>query len=402
MLNSELIWEFSVNIGIGIFFLLIFLSWWKPGVGVSVPGLPDMTMVPAGNFSKRHHLLPHGGFYGYCGGGSSFGLMSRVDHGYDFHTEACLGIGSDLGANPMAEDESRTNSLNEAGSNSKDNSHQELELERNEGWLQLGIGGQAQATRCDRNKHDQDDPTARRQGLVELDLLPGGGSLQQARPPAPIFHMPEFRAPPRPPPLMHSFNASLFFQHQQQGSSSMFPYHYQEELSSSSSFRPIHQNIALIAAAPSASSSSSSSLLPFGSYFARPFQVQSEMDVAGPSLDVRIIDPPRRPNSGIWFVLQASQNQTKEPFLPQIPKSYLRIKDGKMTVRLLMKYLVNKLRLDSESEVEITCRGQQLQPSLTLQQVRDQIWSSRDAVALLPHTSTADHLMVLHYGRNPN
>ncbi|TYH84793.1 hypothetical protein ES332_D02G220200v1 [Gossypium tomentosum] len=354
-----------------------------------------MTMVPAENLPKQHHL-PHGGggggFYGYCGSSytESFGLMSRV-YGYDFHAEAY--VGSDLAANRMAEDESTTNSLNEAGSNSKDN-NQELELERDEGWLQLGLGGQP--TRYDDNKHYQGDPTARRGGMVELDLLPGG-MPQQARPLlGPIFHMPDFRAPPPPPPpLMHSFSSSLFFQHQQ-GSSSTFPHH--GELSSS--FRPIAQNIA---AAPSASSSSSSSsLVPLGSYFARPFQVQSEMDVAGPSSDVRIIDPPRRPHSGIWFMLQASQNQAKEPFLPQIPKSYLRIKDGKMTVRLLMKYLVSKLRLDSESEqIEIRCRGQQLQPSLTLQQVRDQIWSSRDAVTLLPRTSTADHLMVLHYGRTP-
>ncbi|KAL5082753.1 hypothetical protein RYX36_011174, partial [Vicia faba] len=41
----------------------------------------------------------------------------------------------------------------------------------------------------------------------------------------------------------------------------------------------------------------------------------------------------------------------KEPFLPQIPKNYLRIKDGRMTVRLLMKYLVNKLKLENESEI---------------------------------------------------
>ncbi|XP_039034945.1 uncharacterized protein LOC120171291 [Hibiscus syriacus] len=321
-------------------------------------------MVPAEN-------LPHGGgeFYGFCGGGSiyteSFGHMSRLRGGYDFHTEACLGIGSDLEANRM------DNSVNEAGSNSKDNSHQEIESETDEGWLQLSIDGQAQATRYDRNKHDLDDPTARTGGLLELDLLPGGSS-QHARPLAPIFHMPEFRAPP---PLMHSFSTSLFYQDQQQESSSMF--------------RPIP-------------SSSSSSLMPFGSYFARPFQVQSEMHVARLSSDVTIIDPPRRLHSGIWFVLQASQNQAKEPFLPQIPKSYLRIKGGKMTVQLLMKYLVNKLVLESESEVEITCRGQQLQPYLTLQQVRDEIWSSRDAVTLLPHTSTSDHLMVLHYGRNPN
>ncbi|KAE8668206.1 Detected protein of unknown function [Hibiscus syriacus] len=265
-----------------------------------------MTMVPAENLPKQHHLLPHGGFYGYCGGGSvytvSFGLMSRV-HEYDFHTETCLGIGSD---NHMAEDESTTNSINEAGSNSKDNNHQQLELERDEGWLQLSIGGgRAQAPRCDRSKHDQGDPTARREGLIELDLLPGGGSSQRARPLAAIYHMPEFRAPSRPPPLVHSFSTSLFFQHHHQGISSTFPYH--GELSSSS-FRPLPINIA---AAPSASSSFCSSLVPFGSCFARPFPVQPEMDVAGPSLDVGIIDPPRKPNSGIWFVLQASENQKR-------------------------------------------------------------------------------------------
>ncbi|XVE66112.1 hypothetical protein DITRI_Ditri08aG0054600 [Diplodiscus trichospermus] len=295
-----------------------------------------MTMVPAENLSKQHHHLLHSGsgsFYDCCDSSytESLGLMSRVN-GYDYHSGACLG--SDLGANPMAEDESRTNSINEAASSSKDNNQEE----RDEGWLQLRIGGQA--TRYDHNKHDQGDPTARREALIELDLLPGGSS-QQARPLAPIFHMPEFREPPRPP-VLHSFSSSLFFQHQQ-GSGSTFPH---GEISWA--FRPIAQNIA---AAPSSSSSSSSSLAPLGSYFGRPFQVQPVIDVAGPSSDVRIIDPPRRNHSGIWFMLQASENQAKEPFLPQIPKSYLRIKDGKMTVRLLMKYLVNKLRLDSESEV---------------------------------------------------
>ncbi|XVF44371.1 hypothetical protein PTKIN_Ptkin02bG0114800 [Pterospermum kingtungense] len=293
-----------------------------------------MTMVPAENLYKQHHL-PHGGdgcFYG-CWGNSfteSFGLMSRV-HGYEYQSGACSG--SDLSANLMAEDESRTNSLNEAGSSFKDNNNDQDY--RDEGWLQLSIG--SQATRYDQNKHDQGDPTERKGGLIELDLLPSGSS-QQERPLPPIFHMPEFQAPPRAA-VMHSFSTSLFFQHQQ-GSSSTFPH---GEISWA--FRPIAQNLA---AAPS--SSSSSSLVPLGSYLPRPFQVQSGMDVARPSSDLRIIDPPRRPYSGMWFILQASENQAKEPFLPQIPKSYLRIKDGKMTVRLLMKYLVNKLRLDSESE----------------------------------------------------
>ncbi|KAG4152738.1 hypothetical protein ERO13_D04G140300v2 [Gossypium hirsutum] len=340
-----------------------------------------MTMVPAENLSKQNHLPHCGGldFYG-CGGGGggdssyteNFGLMNRL-HGYDYHNEACLG--SDLGANQMAENPSRTNSLNETGSSSKDY-NQEQEERDDEGWLQLSIGGHATKyhDHHHHNKHDQVDLTATRGGLTELDLLPGGTSHQE-RP-----HMPEFR-PPLHPLVMQGFTTSLFLQ--QQGTGSMF----------SRACRPI------------AAATAASPLVPLGSYFARPFQVQPGIDVAGPSTDFKIIDPPRRPHSGIWFILQASENQAKEPFLPQIPKSYLRIKDGKMTVGSIKKYLVNKLKLDSESEqVEIRCRGEELEPGLTLEHVRDQIWSSTDAVVtLLPHTSTPPslhfNLMLLHYGR---
>ncbi|KAJ9563934.1 hypothetical protein OSB04_009094 [Centaurea solstitialis] len=70
-------------------------------------------------------------------------------------------------------------------------------------------------------------------------------------------------------------------------------------------------------------------------------------------MDMRVVDPPPRPHSGLWFMLQPSLNQTKEPYLPQLPKSYLRIRDGRTsTVGLLIKYLVNKLRLDSEFELD--------------------------------------------------
>ncbi|PKA56882.1 E3 ubiquitin protein ligase DRIP2 [Apostasia shenzhenica] len=119
----------------------------------------------------------------------------------------------------------------------------------------------------------------------------------------------------------------------------------------------------------------------------------------------RVVSPQRRPDAGVWFLLQASQNQIKEPFLPQIPKSYLRIKDGRMTVRLLKKYLVNKLGLEDESEVEIWCRGQPLLPFLTLQHVRDNIWCFREepetGMAMLPAESPSlEYLMTLHYGRS--
>ncbi|CAK9144381.1 unnamed protein product [Ilex paraguariensis] len=300
-----------------------------------------MTMInPAENLYKLQH--PYGG-YGGRSYSNCFGVMNQLE-GYDCgSSEACLGE-SDLVVGRMAEDESksRTESVNEAGSSSKD-----VQEEKDEGWLQLSIGGHMASHDHD-NKVDQRvvDLTSRRGGLLELDLLPAGGSShsQQVISPLapPMFHAPDqFRAP-RPVTNFTSatgYNTSLLFQHPGTSSST---FSHQEI---SWAFRPFPRNIAA-----ASSSSSSPSLMAPGPYFARPFQIQTGIDIAGPSIDFRVVDPPRRPHSGIWFMLQASQNQVKEPFLPQISKSYLRIKDGRMTIRLLMKYLVNKLRLDSESE----------------------------------------------------
>ncbi|XP_042063484.1 E3 ubiquitin protein ligase DRIP1-like isoform X2 [Salvia splendens] len=74
-------------------------------------------------------------------------------------------------------------------------------------------------------------------------------------------------------------------------------------------------------------------------------------------LDFRVVAQPRRPHSGVWFMLQALNNQEKESFLPQISKSYLRIKDGRMTIRVVIKYLVKKLSLENESEDEYAHRS---------------------------------------------
>jgi hypothetical protein len=41
----------------------------------------------------------------------------------------------------------------------------------------------------------------------------------------------------------------------------------------------------------------------------------------------------------------------REPPLPQIPRSFLRVRDGRMTVRVVMRYLVNKLSLEDDSQV---------------------------------------------------
>ncbi|XP_042419872.1 protein LAX PANICLE 2-like isoform X1 [Zingiber officinale] len=122
------------------------------------------------------------------------------------------------------------------------------------------------------------------------------------------------------------------------------------------------------------------------------------------SIGLRVVSPPRRPQSGVWLRLQPAPNQTgiREVCLPQIANKYLRIKDGRLTVRLLMKYLVKKLGLEHESEVEITCRDRKLLPFFTLQYVRDTIWSSSNAMVMIPDSprSSVDHVMTLQYRRS--
>ncbi|URD97204.1 hypothetical protein MUK42_31030 [Musa troglodytarum] len=69
--------------------------------------------------------------------------------------------------------------------------------------------------------------------------------------------------------------------------------------------------------------------------------------------EIRVVSPPPSPQAGMWLVLRAAQNQGKQPFLPQISKSYLRMKDGRMTARTLMKYLANKLGLEDGHECHL-------------------------------------------------
>ncbi|KAL2613650.1 hypothetical protein R1flu_025342 [Riccia fluitans] len=89
---------------------------------------------------------------------------------------------------------------------------------------------------------------------------------------------------------------------------------------------------------------------------------------------------------GIWFALQAARNQADNP-LPQLSSPYLRIKDGKLPVSHVKKYLVKKLGLANETEVEITCRGQPVVSSLPLESVRN-IWF---ATASGPSTKDQDN-----------
>ncbi|KAI3816702.1 hypothetical protein L1987_16406 [Smallanthus sonchifolius] len=343
----------------------------------------------------------------YVNGGFSGG-------GYDCFISLGRGLISDL----MAEDESRTETSidnEEAGSSMKDvNIRDEMNVEDDDHgrWLQLSLGG-GHMSHMTTSSHGH-RILMTEMSSVDLDLLPGGGSgsssrqIQQPLPPSPppavppqvFFQVPEFQGHgptstafrQQPHQTAAARNSVPFMtlqqqQHQQQHETN---YNYQQLI------RPFPANM-MIAPLNYPPVSSSSSFSGSSEQHRRPLHLHRRLNVA------RVVNPPRRPHSGIWFMLQASPNQAKEPFLPQIPKSYLRIKDGRMTVGLLIKYLVNKLELGSESEIEITCKGRQLLSLSTLQHVRDTMWNSpRNDVGftVVPQSSaTINHLMVLNYGR---
>ncbi|KAG6493787.1 hypothetical protein ZIOFF_048790 [Zingiber officinale] len=82
-------------------------------------------------------------------------------------------------------------------------------------------------------------------------------------------------------------------------------------------------------------------------FVSRQFLHSMPIPAMVPRLDVRMIEN----RSSALF--SSAPFLTRVPLLPQIPRSYLRIKDGRMTIRLLIKYLVNKLGLEDESELAL-------------------------------------------------
>ncbi|RYQ91179.1 hypothetical protein Ahy_B09g097084 isoform G [Arachis hypogaea] len=88
--------------------------------------------------------------------------------------------------------------------------------------------------------------------------------------------------------------------------------------------------------------------------------------------------------------------------LPQVSACYLRIKDGTVPVSFIQKYLVKKLNLASEAEVEIMCRGQPVLPSLQLHNLVD-LWfrtaSTSKKIPASVGSSAKDFVMVLSYCR---
>ncbi|CAN4091774.1 unnamed protein product [Withania somnifera] len=327
-----------------------------------------MTMINFCENISRQNLGSSTSVYGFRFGDyeSNFSLMSRLvsegcdDEYYRQRDNSCL-LGSDLALiEVMAEDESRTGSINETGSSCKDNIHDtnNKKEEEEKGWLQLNIGGHMYMPTNNKPKGNSGRSSGKG-GFMELDLLPtisseqGKSILASDSPTVQYIH--EFRAPPprreqfmTPTTTATSTIPSLFLQ-QYPGvagtsSTTMFPQHHQQEIINWGSRPmpvPIQQNMNL-------------SLVSAGSHFGPgPFPVLGCPRQS--SIDFKVVHPPRRPHSGLWFSLQPSSNQ-----------------------------------------------GQQLQPFLTLQHVRDRIWSTTKAayniLNLLP-SETSNHVMVLHYAR---
>ncbi|XP_062104110.1 E3 ubiquitin protein ligase DRIP2-like [Humulus lupulus] len=105
--------------------------------------------------------------------------------------------------------------------------------------------------------------------------------------------------------------------------------------------------------------------------------------------------------SPIWFSLIASHDQKGYPPLPQLSSRYLRLKDDTVTVSLVKKYIVKKLNLASESEVEILLKGEPLSSTIQLRCLME-IWSqamSSEIIETSLGSSGEDVVMDLTYGR---
>ncbi|XP_020258261.1 E3 ubiquitin protein ligase DRIP2-like, partial [Asparagus officinalis] len=106
-------------------------------------------------------------------------------------------------------------------------------------------------------------------------------------------------------------------------------------------------------------------------------------------------------NCPIWLALVPAIDQKGDAVLPRTSTCYLRIKDGNLPVSFVRKYLVKKHNLVSESEVEITCRGQIVNPALPLYNLAE-IWLQSQPpqrVQATIGTSAKDFVLVLNYSQ---
>ncbi|MCO5586192.1 hypothetical protein L7F22_040131 [Adiantum nelumboides] len=109
---------------------------------------------------------------------------------------------------------------------------------------------------------------------------------------------------------------------------------------------------------------------------------------SAPQYRLRLASSAARRSNDFWFSLQEAHpfpeetDQLSNDHCTQ--KIYIRIRDGKMQVSVVKNYLIKKLGSAGShnhynpDEVDITCRGQVLSPSLTIQHVHDTIWFNKD------------------------
>uniref|UniRef100_A0A0D9VYT9 RING-type domain-containing protein n=1 Tax=Leersia perrieri TaxID=77586 RepID=A0A0D9VYT9_9ORYZ len=105
--------------------------------------------------------------------------------------------------------------------------------------------------------------------------------------------------------------------------------------------------------------------------------------------------------TSVWFSLVPSPDQKGDPELPQLPAKYLRLKNGSLQVSSIQRYIKKKLDLANEDEVEITCHGEVVHPSTTLQNLRE-LWlnsSPTEEVEASLGAQAEEFVMVLEYRR---
>ncbi|XP_010229487.1 E3 ubiquitin protein ligase DRIP2-like [Brachypodium distachyon] len=102
----------------------------------------------------------------------------------------------------------------------------------------------------------------------------------------------------------------------------------------------------------------------------------------------------------VWFSLVTSPHQPEEKLLPQITNSYLKIKDGTMKVSSIKRYIMQKLKLASDDEVEILCHDITVCSSMTVKDLLG-LWLSHQPTQEVPvGTPAKQFVMVLSYRRS--
>ncbi|CAN6297834.1 unnamed protein product [Urochloa humidicola] len=133
-----------------------------------------------------------------------------------------------------------------------------------------------------------------------------------------------------------------------------------------------------------------------------PSTDQATEDNSNQGLSVSASTLPDPIMTPIWFSLVSSPNQKGGPQLPELSKCYLRIKDGSLQASSVQRYIAKKLDIGDENEVEITCHGEPIGPSSTLQELVELWLRRREPEEPLPASLGApakEFVMALGYRR---